>query len=280
VALDGTFWFDALSDDGSSLFLIERPGPDGSLDYRVRRYDLGAGVLDPRVVVEKGGPEQMRGTRISSVAAPAGDRLYSLYTNGPDGVFIHALTLSGPFAVCIDLPNPSAPTPTSAEAQEGERLAWSLALSAGGSVLYAVNGASGQVVVIDLNSNAVRRSAMLSMSPHQAKGPLGGLLQRFAPAHAAAKQLMHGGAALSPDGQTLYAASGDGVLAIDTVTLKVRAHLLGGQAVAGLQLSPDGMRLYALPADGKGVPVLHAASGRLLTRLQTPAQVQRLWQVR
>ncbi len=281
VSLDGIFWFDALSNDGASLYLIERSGPDGSLDYRVRRFDLAAGALDPTIVAEKGGPEQMRGLRITAVAAPDGDRLYSLYTNGPDGAFVHALTLSGRFAICIDLPNPSTPTPAAGSlAQEDRRLAWSLALSAGGTMLYAVNSASGQVVAVDLNNNAVRRAVTLSARPKRPGGPLQALWQWLAPAPAAAKQIMHGGAALSPDGQTLFAATNDGVLAIDTVTLQPRAHLLGGQAIAGLRLSPDGARLYALPADGSAVVVVDTARGSLLGRLQTSTQPDRIWQVR
>ncbi|HLZ68679.1 MAG TPA: hypothetical protein VKV26_02100 [Dehalococcoidia bacterium] len=283
VALDGSFEFDALSDDGASLFLTERTRPDvnGSLDYRVRRFDLNAGALDPTIVVEKGGPEQMRGLRLTAVAAPNGDRLYSLYTNGPDGAFVHALTLSGRFAVCIDLPNPPGRgAAAGSPAQEDLLLAWSLALSPGGSLLYAVNSASGQVVTIDLNSNTVRRSVMLGAQPPRLRGPLEALLQWLAPAPAAAKQLMHGGAALSADGGTLFVATGNGVLAIDTGTLQPRGRILGGQAIVGLRLSPDGARLYALPADGNDLLVFAASSGGLLARLQTGGRPERIWQAR
>ncbi|HZQ35140.1 MAG TPA: hypothetical protein VFD32_04350 [Dehalococcoidia bacterium] len=284
VHLAGSFTFDALSDDGASLFLIERTHPEqtGSLDYRVRRYDLAAGALDPTVVVEKGGPEEMRGLRLTAVAAPGGDALYSLYTNGADGAFVHALSLSGRFAVCIDLPNPPAPTPAAgSEAQEDLRLAWSLALTTDGRTLYAANSASGQIVVIDLNQYSVRRSAMLSLAPRRPDGPLAQLVHWLAPVRAQAKQVMHGGAALSADGGTLYVAGAGGVLAVDTGTLRVRGRLLAGRPIAGLRLSADGSVLYALPAgDRNEIAVLDLPAGRTLTPLRLDAQPQRIWAVR
>ncbi len=282
--LAGSFSFDALGDDGASLFLIERthPGQNGSLDYRVRRYDLAAGALDPTVVVEKGGPEEMRGLRLTAVAAPGGDALYSLYTNGPDGAFVHALSLSGRFAVCIDLPNPPMPTPAAgSEAAEDLRLAWSLALTPDGRTLYAANSASGQIVVIDLNQYSVRRSAMLSLAPHGSRAPLAKLTRWLAPARAEAKQIMHGGAALSADGGTLYVGGASGVLAVDTGTLQPRGRLLAGQPIAGLRLDPDGSVLYALPAaDRNEVAVLDLRGGRALAPLKLNAQPQRIWTVR
>lgn len=283
VHLAGSFVFDALSDDGGSLFLIERthPAQTGSLDYRVRRYDLAAGALDPTVVVEKGGPEEMRGLRLTAVAAPGGDALYSLYTNGPDGAFVHALSLSGRFAVCIDLPNPPAPTPAAgSEAQEDLRLAWSLALTPDGRTLYAANSASGQVVTMDLNQYVVRRSAMLSLAPSHPSGPLAKVMHWLAPAPAEAKQIMHGGAALSADGETLYLARADGVLAVATGTLQPRGHLLDGQPIAGLSRDPGGARLYALPANRDELAVLDLRIGRTLAPLPVDAQPQRILALR
>jgi DNA-binding beta-propeller fold protein YncE len=53
-------------------------------------------------------------------------------------------------------------------------------------------------------------------------------------------------AAVSPDGGTLYAALGGGVVAIDTAALSARAHGLDGRQVTGLATSPDGTTVYAI----------------------------------
>ena len=67
VVLTSNFSSDALSEDGRWLYLIEHAS---ALDYRVRRYDLDQGRMDPNILVEKGASatELMNGERYASVA--------------------------------------------------------------------------------------------------------------------------------------------------------------------------------------------------------------------
>ncbi len=53
-----------------------------------------------------------------------------------------------------------------------------------------------------------------------------------------------GGAALSPDGRTLFSFADRGVIAIDTATLKVRARYLDPWMPDTMRLSSDGKWLY------------------------------------
>src|SRR4030088_2937467 len=83
VRLSGDFLFDGVSDSGRNLFLLESltaPGPVGSPQYRVRRYDLETGSLDPVPVVDKseaGGT--MTGVGVSRVHSRDGVMQYTLY---------------------------------------------------------------------------------------------------------------------------------------------------------------------------------------------------------
>src|SRR6266487_3634503 len=70
VDLQGTFHFDAVSDDGMRLYMIQILN---SREYYVRLYDLVLGQLDENIVVDKSDGNQ-------------------------------ALSLGGPFAFCLDLP--------------------------------------------------------------------------------------------------------------------------------------------------------------------------------
>ncbi len=109
VNLDGDFSFDALSNDGASLYLIETLPPTGTatpgLGYKVRLYDMRTATLQPGVIVDKTAIAQtMSGTRQSSMVSPDGQWVYSLYLNQAKGPFIHMLNLNGRFSVCIFLP--------------------------------------------------------------------------------------------------------------------------------------------------------------------------------
>ena len=52
--------------------------------------------------------------------------------------------------------------------------------------------------------------------------------------------------AVSPDGATIFAGTGQGVLALDAGTLAVRATGLAGQAVTALVVAPDGGSVFAV----------------------------------
>jgi len=227
IDLGGYFQFDAVSDDGDRLYLIEHLN---GREYFVRLYDVTGGRLDENIVVDKSdGNQAMVGTRLSGVAAPDGHMLFSMYVREHDGPFIHALSLDGPFAFCLDLPG-------SGSADSAAEMGWSLAITRDGSRLYAANPATGIVAVIDPKGNgapAVLRTA------HFAKA-----------SSANTKFSSPNSAAVSPDGRTLVVGGPSGVTWIDTASLQVRAQALTDWRVSSVGLSPNGQTLYAVGDDG------------------------------
>src|SRR5205814_245396 len=105
-------------------------------------YDLRRGALDPGVIVDKTrGETVMQGIRLDAVPSASGEWLFSLYIDGNNHPFVHALNLAQGWALCLDLPT----GPHDFEPQ----LLWSLAtwpvssiaLSPDGARLYADRGA-------------------------------------------------------------------------------------------------------------------------------------------
>jgi hypothetical protein len=245
IELHGFFEFDAVSNDGMRIYLIEYVS---SSVYRVRFYDRAAGRLDPYVVVDKSeGGEAMTGVRLSGVASPDGRWLFSVYAREHDSPFVHALDLNSSVAFCLDLPGSGYATSDAA-------MRWSLALSADGTHLYAANGLLGQVTEILNFPDGVptlRRTTPIS----QAAASAGGLIQDVE-----AKELGISGAVLTPDGKTLVVTGATGVLWVETATMQSGRHELDDWRVASLALSPDGKMLYAV-ADGGMIAELPMAGG-------------------
>src|SRR5438874_4033558 len=129
LGLAGRFNFDAVSDDGQRLYLIQYLN---GKEYYVRLYNIIGNTLDENIVVDKSdGNQAMTGLRLSGVASPDGHMLYSMYVRENDNPFIHALSLDGPYAFCLDLPG-SGYSSGKADMQ------WSLAMSSNGTRLYAI----------------------------------------------------------------------------------------------------------------------------------------------
>src|SRR5436190_9850809 len=122
IALHGDYGFDAVSPDGSRIYVIRYESRDH------RRYAVQAMRADdpnasPETVVEKGEPgERMTGLPVARATSGADGWIYTLYDGAGSAPFIHALQTQQAFTVCIDL-----------HALEGRRdLHWlKLALSAG-----------------------------------------------------------------------------------------------------------------------------------------------------
>jgi hypothetical protein len=236
IKLQGHFEFDAISNDGNRIYLIEYSGSPNS-SYRVRVYEVIAGQLGPYTVVDKGGSaEPMTGFRLSGVPSPDGQWLYSVYARQDGGAFVHALSLTQPFAFCLDLQGSSS----SADAFQ-----WSLALSSDGRHLYAANGALGVVTQID-NLDGYNPS-IVHTSHIGAAGPSASWFVQ----DVQAKELGPNGAVLSPDGKTLVMAGTSGVEWVDTSSFKVLRHELNGWKVWSLGGSPDGKMVYAISDAGK-----------------------------
>ena len=230
IDLPGAFEFDAISNDGRRVFLIEVVSASS---YRVRFYELGVG-LNPNIVVDKSdGTEAMTGLRVSGVPSPDGQWLFSLYVREHDSPFIHALNLDNAFALCIDLPGSGAASSD-----------WSLAMSADGTRLFAASGVLGKVSEISNRPNGgptLVRTAKLSTATASTSWFIKDV---------EAKEIGWGASTLSPDGRTLVTTGATGIVWIDTSTLQTRRTELSTWRVTGLALSPDGKTLYAVSEGG------------------------------
>src|SRR5438309_113692 len=246
IDLDGYFHFDAVSDDGERLYLIQYLN---GKEYYVRLYDTILHKLDENIVVDKSdGNQAMTGLRLSGVASPDGHMLFSMYVRENDNPFIHALSLDGPFAFCLDLPG-SGYSGGKADMQ------WSLAMSSNGSRLYAVNGATGTVAEVDTSnqfSSQIVRTAKIAIGNSASTGA--------------------GATVISPDGKTLVTAGSSGIVWVDTASLKVRMQALSEWHVLSLGLSTDGSVLYAV-SDKGSIAEVSMASGQVANRFD-PAQGQ------
>ncbi len=110
VDLRGHYSFDAISPDGSTVYLIHHYLPLSSggsyiTNYKVRALDLDSGMLLPKPIVDPEEPdERMQGLPVSRASSPDGRWAYTLYDGDGQEPFIHALDTVGRRAVCIDLP--------------------------------------------------------------------------------------------------------------------------------------------------------------------------------
>lgn len=234
IDLIGDFQFDAVSNNGQRVYMIEYL-PVNS--YHVRVFDVAAGRLDPTIIVDKSdGSAAMTGLRLAGVASPDSQWLYSVYIREKQGAFIHALSLDGNIAFCLDLPGPGY-----ASSADGFR--WSLALSADGSRLYAANGGLGVIAEFDTSNGAPSVLRIVHIDTPQ---PSAGLLVP----DVQAKGFGGDGAVLSPDGRTLVISGATGVTWIDTAKLQVIGRQLAGWTVLSLALSPNGNNLYVINDSG------------------------------
>jgi hypothetical protein len=104
IVLRGDFSFDALSPDGSLMYLIQYLSPTDPTKYEVRAYSLPARMLLPHSIVDKSEPdERMAGLPVSRVTSVEGRWAYTLYDGGGGVPFVHALDTKQGEARCIDL---------------------------------------------------------------------------------------------------------------------------------------------------------------------------------
>jgi len=244
IDLAGFFDFDAISNDGNHLFLVQYIN---GREYYVRLYDVANGRLEPSPVVDKiDGGEAMSGIRLTGVASTDARWLFSMYVREHANPFIHALNMDG-FALCLDLRG-------TGYGDDDKAMQWSLAMSPDGGTLYAANLGSGDVAVVSLTNDSPQlvRTARVTLT-----SATGGLIKKVS-----AKELAVNAAIVSPDGKTLLVAGTSGVAWIDTGTLTVRKRALETWRIWGLGLSPDGQSLYAV-ADVGTIAELSMASGEV-----------------
>jgi hypothetical protein len=103
-ALQGSWAFDAISPDGSKLYLVEYLSAGNSPHYRVRSLTTSTGRLDPEPIVDRREAEvAMRGQPVTRRTSRDGRWAYTLYARGREP-FVHALDTVEGEAYCIDLP--------------------------------------------------------------------------------------------------------------------------------------------------------------------------------
>jgi hypothetical protein len=104
LTLNGNFGFDALSPDGSTMYLIHLKSGTG-IDYEVRALDVNTGRLFPGAIVDRREPdEKMTGIPLTRVGSDDASWAYTLYAKSNGGGFVHALHTTAREAFCIDLP--------------------------------------------------------------------------------------------------------------------------------------------------------------------------------
>jgi hypothetical protein len=247
VELPGAFDFDALSPDGSLLYVAQQvPGPlEGR--YQVRVVDTATGVMRPEIIVDKRNiDEEMAGHPVDQERRADG-MIMTLY-RGAEYPFVHALSSVEAWAVCIDLPTRGFDDEDAADD-------WGIVNLGEGKSDVAINGTLGLAVEIDPSELSVRRSVDFEPSAAAAfrlakfgHGELGPAGRRVVAA---------------PDGSSLYAAGEGGVVRLGAKDLDVQQRYLPATAVDGLALTPDGRTLFALTATGGRIARLDAATGEL-----------------
>lgn len=262
IQLNGDFELDALSGDGMSLYLLQMP-TDGSGRYYVKLYDVNENKLYDSPIVDKSEiDERMNGVALRRHMAGDGTAAYTLYTNtSQNTAFVHILPLDGeafPFARCVDLP----------QGKSADLLRYyTLTLSPDGGTLYAVNAALGVASLINLDNGGTSNiyNDKVVSTIHFNPGNSGS---------SNTSSMLYNGAALSPDGKTLYVVGMDGIWAINTADLQAHrstvTHYLTSQTFTDIAMSADGRTLYAVdPAHG--ITLLDAATGRSEQVIQGPA---------
>jgi hypothetical protein len=104
VVLDGSWSFDAVSPDSSTLYLTEHLRAGDRPLYRVRTYDLRAARLGGAIVDRLEGEKEMGGVPATRASSAEGRWAYTLYARRGDHAFVHALDTARREAYCIDLP--------------------------------------------------------------------------------------------------------------------------------------------------------------------------------
>jgi hypothetical protein len=242
LTLDGNFEIDAISGDGTGLFLIQHLPPAKPDHYLIRAYDLSLDNLLPDPLRDKRLlDELMVGYPWGSISDPAGIWYLTLYINTQrDVAFIHALNMESRLTFCIDLPSDAGDFNTLQQ--------YTLALAPGGQKIYAANPALGVVAEVNLEEISVTK---------QRQFPVYSVPSRF-----------EGGSGLNAslittDGETLYFTDGRQLWAYGITANEVSEPLLASDkgSVQGLSISSDGQWLYMAQAD-RPLLTLSAITGK------------------
>ena len=257
IQLRGDFDLDALSPDGSRVYLLERLH-DESGHYYVRLYRTDTDQLDPAIIADKAeiNDPKMVGSALTRKMANGGVTAYTLYTDTAHNIaFVHALPLASNYigARCIGLP-----TGKSADVLRY----YTLALSSDGSLLYAANAALGIVVVISVNDDQAFSDNIQATAHFTPDNTHGNTTQ---------ESTFHSAAVLSSDNSTLYFVGVHGIMSLDTHSLTAKSPYAAQQAFTSIALSSDNKTLYAVYPT-QGILMVNTNSGQTQQVAQSPAR--------
>jgi hypothetical protein len=105
IALHGYYGFDALSPDGSRMYLIQHTSTRDYQHYVVRAYDLNAQRLLPGRIADKAQKSWlMQGQAVARTTSGDGRWVFTLYQNPGGYPFVHALDTVRGVAHCVGIP--------------------------------------------------------------------------------------------------------------------------------------------------------------------------------
>jgi hypothetical protein len=141
IVLKGTFAFDALSPDGSKLYLIQHKSVQDIQHYIVRGYDLSTHELMPGRIADKTQKSWvMKGWTVDRVTTANGRWAYTLYANPGGFPFVHALDTVRGVAHCVGVPWPQS------DGNQNEVFGFKLALSGKKLLVKAGSGTTYRVI--------------------------------------------------------------------------------------------------------------------------------------
>lgn len=147
-SLNGTYAFDALSPNGSMMYLIQHQTTQDVNHYIVRGYNLRTHTLLPQRIADKTQSSWvMQGWAVTRTTSPTGRWVYTLYANPGGYPFVHALDTVKRVAHCVGLPWPAT------NGEQGAVFNFTLALTGnklavryrGGSVYRYINTTNWKV---------------------------------------------------------------------------------------------------------------------------------------
>jgi DNA-binding beta-propeller fold protein YncE len=261
------FAFVGVAPDGASLFVDELG--DGAT--RLRVWDFLTAAFLPDAVIGTQWDGRQQGFATGPLATADGRRLAWLDAGNGSAPAVRLLDLVTKRVATVRLPD------TQRSDDFEKYLLWSLAISRDGSTVYAVNPALGVIDEVDALGGVFRRAGQITVMRAQDDGfaALGRLLFPVADA----KRYIRGGAVLSPDGRTLYAAGTKGIAVIDTATLASRAPWATDSSFDSFALSPDGARLYGINDQFGKIRVVRTTDGAVLGEIKPasyPGEVVRV----
>jgi DNA-binding beta-propeller fold protein YncE len=223
---------EAFSTDGRALFVVQYLPPMEPNRYQVRRMDLESGELTLVRSVDGANQGQMPGIARTSVMAPDGRRLYTLYTsedNGQRYSFVHVLDLDQQWAHCVDLPT--------AFGQDPE--AMGIAINPLGTRVYVADVAAGKLAAVDTTQVALDTVGRM---------PIRGV---------------HARPAVAAGMSRVYVAAQRNLVALGTGSRITYFHSTLESPVRGLHAIPMGDQLYV--AERRAIVQLDGATGNQMS---------------